>query len=405
MVPEMVPDPIKFENADCVHSGYSGDTYCTDCGKLLQEGIETEVLGHQWNEYYTVDAEADCETDGQESIHCLRCGSVKEDSVTAIPALGHAWGDWIITLAPGCDTKGEETRTCTRDHSHTETRDVAAIGHSLIRMIASGNIVYWHCDSCGRYFADAEGNSEIAEIPEIISQPADVQVDSGEEVVLHVDVRGEDPVYQWQWSTDGVKWRNCSSAGYNKDTFRFAMKTSYAGRKYRCMITFGLGVLISRPADINLLTVKEFVVQPEDVEAAQGETVEFFVEYRGADPIYQWQFSTNGTTWRNCTTGSYNTDTFSFLMKSSYSGRQYRCVVTDGDHTLTSEAARITLVKKRRSSGNPPMWRLPSVKPWYSPWKFRTTERLRCISGSTVRTARHGRIVHLPVTIRIRSVS
>ena len=41
----------------------------------------------------------------------------------------HGWGEWVVTKEPTCTDKGEETRTCKYDKTHTETREIAALGH------------------------------------------------------------------------------------------------------------------------------------------------------------------------------------------------------------------------------------------------------------------------------------
>ena len=41
----------------------------------------------------------------------------------------HTWGAWIVTKAANCTEPGIETRTCSLDSSHTETRDIDALGH------------------------------------------------------------------------------------------------------------------------------------------------------------------------------------------------------------------------------------------------------------------------------------
>jgi hypothetical protein len=46
-----------------------------------------------------------------------------------IQPLGHAWGGWSRKKEPTCTDPGIETRTCVRDSSHTQTREVAANGH------------------------------------------------------------------------------------------------------------------------------------------------------------------------------------------------------------------------------------------------------------------------------------
>jgi len=41
----------------------------------------------------------------------------------------HDWGEWQVTTPPTCETEGVETRTCKTDATHTETRQVSALGH------------------------------------------------------------------------------------------------------------------------------------------------------------------------------------------------------------------------------------------------------------------------------------
>ena len=200
---------------------------------------------------------------------------------------------------------------------------------------------------------DAAGNVSLtSEVPislplTITSQPADVSAAAGETVSFSVEASGTELAYQWQYSKNGGStWTNCSSGTYNTDTFSFAMKESLAGRLYRCEVTGGGSSVISRAALVSLKGDEpEILTQPADVMAAAGETVTFTVKAAGADLAYQWQYSTDGgVKWRNCGSGTYNTDAFSFAMKESLAGRLYRCEVTgSGEITVFSEAALVSL--------------------------------------------------------------
>lgn len=179
---------------------------------------------------------------------------------------------------------------------------------------------------------------------EITSQPQDVSVCAGEMVSLHVGANTDDVTYQWQWSADGNNWRNCTSSGYNTDTFSFLMKTALAGRYYRCKVSSGNANLFSNNARIYLDDfVLEITEQPMDVNAMTGETVSLHVRANREDAVYQWQYSTNQSVWKNCTSSGYNTDTFSFLMKAALAGRCYRCAVSFGSTKLFSDNALISL--------------------------------------------------------------
>ena len=77
--------------------------------------------------------------------------------------------------------------------------------------------------------------------------------------------------------------------------------------------------------------------------AAAGATVTFQVGATGATR-YQWQYTKDGgATWKDCGAAGYDQPTFSFPMSASYSGRRYRCVVSNDWGSVTSAAVTLTL--------------------------------------------------------------
>ena len=177
----------------------------------------------------------------------------------------------------------------------------------------------------------------------ITQQPESASVNVGDQVIVSVAVSADEPVYQWQWSSDGITWKKCTGAGCNTNTFSFTMKENYANRQYRCMITDGSERVYSQAAVIKL-SGPEIVSQPRNAYAPNGGTVTFAVEATGDALQYQWQVSSTGTTWKDCSGAGYNTDTFSFTMKGSFSGRMYRCIVRSGEQSIISNPATVTLV-------------------------------------------------------------
>lgn len=180
---------------------------------------------------------------------------------------------------------------------------------------------------------------------EIIVQPQNIQAVEGEKVSLHIEAAGNGISYQWQWSPTGVKWKDCTSRGFNTDTFSFTMTQGLNGRHYRCIITKGTQQVISEEALISLgEDSTQITVQPQDIEASEGERVTLHIEAVGTGLSYQWQWSLDGNSWKNCTSRGYNTDTFGFKMARSLNGRQYHCVVFGpGGHQHVSNSALITL--------------------------------------------------------------
>lgn len=87
-----------------------------------------------------------------------------------IPALGHDWTEWDTVTEPTEDSEGVESRFCRNDPSHTQERSIPALPHKHVMVKTAkvlptctedGNIMYYSCSVCDRYFTDAEGSHEI----------------------------------------------------------------------------------------------------------------------------------------------------------------------------------------------------------------------------------------------------
>jgi len=188
---------------------------------------------------------------------------------------------------------------------------------------------------------------------EITLQPEDSYAEAGERASFHVEAAGGEVSYQWQYSLNGSYWSNCTGAGYNTDTFGFVMQEKYAGRQYRCIVTADGEKLTSDAATANLKETAGITGQPEDAAVKVGDTAAFHVEFSGKDPVYQWQYSLNGSYWSNCKGSSYNLDTFSFVMQEKFDGRQYRCVIKAGGETYTSDSATVSLAEEKLITESP----------------------------------------------------
>ncbi len=126
--------PVEFAHANrelrnakeatCTEEGYTGDTYCTDCGTLLTKGEVIPAKGHSFGEW-TVSQEATCTEAGHEIRICATCG-VQEPRT--LEALGHSFPAWTVTREPTCTEAGEESCVCTRCQE-TEIRELPAKGH------------------------------------------------------------------------------------------------------------------------------------------------------------------------------------------------------------------------------------------------------------------------------------
>lgn len=63
------------KEASCTDKGYTGDTYCKDCGELLETGDETDALGHTWEKRSVV--APTYKANGKTTYLCKRCKETK----------------------------------------------------------------------------------------------------------------------------------------------------------------------------------------------------------------------------------------------------------------------------------------------------------------------------------------
>ena len=99
---------IGVKASSCTETGYTGDTYCKDCGQLIAKGREEGMDSHYYNNERTLKW-ASCTEKGLVEHYCS-CG----DSYTVdIPALGHDYESKITTSATA-QKEGVKTYTCKR---------------------------------------------------------------------------------------------------------------------------------------------------------------------------------------------------------------------------------------------------------------------------------------------------
>lgn len=119
------------KKATCTEEGYSGDIYCTDCGKLIKKGSATEKADHNWE--VTSEEKATCEKDGSKTFACADC---KETKTETIPATGHKFGDWQTVTTQSVFTGGVQKRIC-NVCGKEETRNVGNQLKATIKANAS----------------------------------------------------------------------------------------------------------------------------------------------------------------------------------------------------------------------------------------------------------------------------
>lgn len=111
----------------CTEKGYTLNV-CTVCGGSYTTD-EKAALGHDWADTVTVDKAATCTSEGQQSVHCNRCGAVKD--VQTIAKVAHEYE--LKTKAATCTESGYTAYVCKNCGELDKTRDITPInpnGHT-----------------------------------------------------------------------------------------------------------------------------------------------------------------------------------------------------------------------------------------------------------------------------------
>ena len=139
--------------ATCEEDGYSGNTYCKDCGQLISKGAVVKATGHSWDSGKVTEAatckncgetktesipktehqwdngkvtkEATCKEEGSKTYTCSICGDTKTE---AIPKKDHTWDEGKVTKKATCTEDGLKVYTC-RVCAETKEEVLKATGH------------------------------------------------------------------------------------------------------------------------------------------------------------------------------------------------------------------------------------------------------------------------------------
>ena len=141
--------------ATCTQTGYAGDTYCTDCDKLLSTGKELAALGHDYK--VTVTKQPTTTEEGIRTYTCTRCNSSYTESIAKLPEEKHTHNyTGSITKEATCTEAGVRSYTCSCGDSYTE--NIPATGHSYVSKVTKAattteeGIMTYTCSKCGHSY-------------------------------------------------------------------------------------------------------------------------------------------------------------------------------------------------------------------------------------------------------------
>ena len=204
------------KEATCFEEGYTGDTYCSDCNEKIADGQSIAKNAHNPASVWTTN-----EHDHWKECQTVGCGNV-------IDKAAHSGGEATCVSKAVCEVcKAQYGDVDATNHKHTEIRDakpateqekgytgdiwcidcnkkiatgseIAVLEHKLTLVEAKdatvteqGNIKYYYCENCGKYFADVAGAKEISlsetvikKLPPEIIEGNNATVNNGEKKSL-----------------------------------------------------------------------------------------------------------------------------------------------------------------------------------------------------------------------------
>lgn len=126
------------------------NTAFTNQTEILKTG---NALGHQYKKNYDA---------SEHWNECERCSNVQGK-------VQHNFGEWDIDNAATCTVDGSRHRNC-EDCSYIERETITKLGHKLTKVdavsptcTAAGNIEYYTCSNCNKWFSDADATTEITD--------------------------------------------------------------------------------------------------------------------------------------------------------------------------------------------------------------------------------------------------
>lgn len=274
---------------------------------------------------------------GQPASLALCSGSAANFTVTAAGAgLAYQWQVSTDAGATWSPISGANAATYT----------IAAVSttqnNNQYRCVVAGT-----CGSATSTAATLQVSSAIT----ISTQPNSQTVCEATTISFSTAAAGSGLSYQWQVSTDGgTTWTNLSNGGvYSGATTTTLTITGVlpAQNGYRFRAVASNGTCTPGTSTAATLTVNTFpsiTTQPQAATICEGGSPAFsVVATTGVGTLtYQWQFSTNGTTYTNipgATTASYS-QTGVPVGQNSYT---FRVIVTAGCGSVTSTAAALTV--------------------------------------------------------------
>ena len=204
-------------------------------------------------------------------------------------------------------------------------------------------VVYPFCFNLGLPYETSDPNAfsnGMFQLVRNIGQSAEFDIDT---------VFQNNSSYQWQIKPKGQPWANATNGGQysGTNTRRIAINNLTNANDsllFRLIATGNICTDTSEAVVIRMYQVlcNMITSQPTDQTVTAGNPVSFSVTDNAASPSYQWEFRLPGNS-QGFIVGN-NSPTYSYTPNNSETGKEFRCIITDGSCKDTTNWAMLTVI-------------------------------------------------------------
>ena len=230
----------------CTSEGTKTKT-CTQCGATV-----TETMAKLSHSYTTTVVAPTCTTNGYTLHKCSVCGTSYKDSTTK--AIGHSYGNSVVTKQPTCTSEGTKTKTCTKCNARV-TETIPKTSHKYADTVVAptcttDGYTLHKCSVCGTSYkgnttkatGHSYGNSVVTKQPTCTSEGTKTKTCTKcnarvTETIPKTSHKYADTVVAPTCTTDGYTLHKCSVCG-----------TSYKGNTTKATgHSYGNSVVTKQP--------------------------------------------------------------------------------------------------------------------------------------------------------------
>ena len=221
----------------CTSEGTKTKT-CTQCGATV-----TETIAKLSHSYTATVVAPTCTTNGYTLHKCSVCGTSYKDSTTK--AIGHSYGNSVVTKQPTCTSEGTKTKTCTKCNARV-TETIPKTSHKYADTVVAptcttDGYTLHKCSVCGTSYkgnttkatGHSYGNSVVTKQPTCTSEGTKTKTCTKcnarvTETIPKTSHKYTDTVVAPTCTADGYTLHKCSVCGTSyKDSITKATGHSY----------------------------------------------------------------------------------------------------------------------------------------------------------------------------------